>query len=295
MTERLGSMLHDEALELLVPAAPAASVLTRGKRARARRRLAGAAATAAAVVAVTGAVTAMVGGSGGDTARDQRAVEPLAMPSTSTSALLEACRDGNQSEEDTHAIFGFGNPVVKAVVRTDYQTQLAIESGDGDHWASCFVHPPHADQEFPAGMTVHTATGTDTSLSYGSGSGCQLAGGRVDTTCRTFHVDWVDRRPAAVAAARIQTADGRTTTVPSRDGYLVFNYVGDLPAGVGAADDGGSWIDFQPLHRITFLDADGKAIAAQALDGSGSGEDRERVGRLPSLSAFPSQGRPLNQ
>jgi len=289
MTERLGTMLHDEALDLPVPAAPARAVLTRGKRVRTRRRLVGATAVAAGLVAIAGVAPGRVGG------RDHadRALEPATMPATSTATLLGACRDGNQSEAETEAIFGSGTPVVKSVVQTDYQAQLAIESADGSHWASCFVHPPHADQEFPAGMTVYTTTGTDETFSYSAGSGCEQSGAHADTPCRTFHVDWVDRRPAAVAAARIETADGRTTTVPSRDGYLVFNYLADLPAGVQPPDEAGSWIDFQPLHRITFLDAAGKAIAAQALDGSGSGEDRERVGRLPVLSAFPSQGKPV--
>jgi hypothetical protein len=288
VTERLSTLLHEEALDLPVPAAPAQTVLTRGKRVRARRRLAGAVTLAAAVVVIAGTATGRVGGRG----HADSAVEPVTMPPTSTATLLTACRDGNQSEAKTYAIFGAGEPVVKAVVQTDYQAELAIESADGSHWASCFVHPPHANAEFPAGMEVHTTAGTDRTagLSYSYGTGCQLADGNADTTCGTFHVDWVDRRPDVVAAARVETMDGRTTTVPSRDGYLVFNYLAELPEGAPRPMDG----DFQPLRRITFLDATGTPIAAQALDGSGKGEDRERVGKLPSLGAFPSQGRLLD-
>ena len=53
-------------------------------------------------------------------------------------------------------------------------------------------------------------------------------------------------------------------------------------------------MNFQALARITFLDAAGDPIAAQSLDGSGTGEDHEKIGDLPTLSAFPgTYGEPV--
>jgi hypothetical protein len=91
----------------------------------------------------------------------------------------------------------------------------------------------------------------------------------------------------------VVTEDGRTTTVPSRNGYLVLNYIGDMPDGTSMAD--GLPPDFQGISRITFLGEDGKPIAAQALDGSGSGPDGEKIGDLPTLTRYPGRyGDPLS-
>lgn len=44
----------------------------------------------------------------------------------------------------------------------------------------------------------------------------------------------------------------------------------------------------QPIDRVTYLDAAGEPIAAEAFDGSGSGPDRDKIDGLPRLRAFPS-------
>ena len=274
--------LLDSAVADEPPAGPLAADLAAGRRRLRRRRMLAAAGAAAAVVATAGTVQAVT--------RGAYPSLPTHMPAAQEgpqgdAGLLRSCRQGNQSDRATAAIFGAGAPVVKAVSRNEHQAILAIESGDGSHWAECFVHLD--EQEFGSGMTVYDATGTSRSTSYSSGSGCGLVDGHVDRTCPTFVVSWVDRLPSEVAAVRFGIGDGRSTTVPSRDGYVVLNYQAALPAGV-RIDSGGSATGMEPLSRVTYLDRAGDPIAAQAMDGSGSGPDHEDVGDLPHLSAYPA-------
>jgi hypothetical protein len=259
-----------------------------GRRLLRRRRARVALGTAAAVVGIAGTAWAVAPGS--DSAADRGGM-PVAPPKSAPAApatdgsLLERCHDGNQSHEASAAIFGAGQPSVKAVSRTEHQVIAAIESGDGSHWAECFVHLD--SQEFASGMTVYDGSGTSTSTSYSSGPGCGLVDGGVDHTCSTWVVSWVDRLPAEVAAVRFETGDGRSTEVPSRDGYVVLNYQAPLPDGT-RLDAGGSVRGLVPITRVTYLDGDGSPIAAEAMDGSGTGPDHVNVGDLPRLSAFPA-------
>lgn len=284
---------HDLMVAATTPEPPQGDVgadVLAGRRLLRRRRVGVTLGAAAAFVAVAG--TAWAVAPGGDSAADRGGM-PVAPPTSAPAppanandgSLLQRCREGNQSDRATAAIFGAGQPVVKAVSRNEHQVIAAIESGDGSHWAECFVHLD--DQEFAAGMTAYDGTGTSTSTSYSSGAGCGLVGGHPDHTCTTWVVSWVDRLPAAVAAVRFETGDGRSTEVPSRDGYVVLNHQAPLPPGVHI-DSGGSAAGLQPLTRITYLDADGTPIAAEAMDGSGTGPDHEVVGDLPRLSAYPA-------
>jgi hypothetical protein len=282
---------HDLMVAATTPEPPqgdvAADVLV-GRRLLRRRRAAVTLGSVAAVAGIAGTAWAVAPGSDSAADRGGMPVAPpsaSASPPTSDGSLLERCREGNQSDRATRAMFGAGQPVVKAVSRTEHQVILAIESGDGTHWAECFVHLD--DQEFASGMTVYDGSGTSTSTAYSSGSGCGLVDGGVDRTCTTWVVSWVDRLPAEVAAVRFGTGDGRSTDVPSRDGYVVLNYQAPLPAGVHI-DAGGSAAGLQPITRVTYLDAAGEPLAAEAMDGSGTGPDHEQVGGLPRLSAYPA-------
>ncbi|MDQ4052706.1 MAG: hypothetical protein M3237_08390, partial [Actinomycetota bacterium] len=198
----------------------------------------------------------------------------------SDAALLDSCRSGNTSDAGREAIFGSGTPTVKAVARTERLIVLAVESADGSHWGDCFVSL--VDSEFTSGMAVYDATSqTRNSMSTSGFAGCGE-----QERCTQFSVSVVDRRVPAVAAVEFLTADGRTTRVDTVDGYYAFNYVGPLPEGSDFdIDDVG---EFSPLKRITFLDASGTPIAAEAQDGSGRGEDGESVPGLPSIREFPS-------
>jgi hypothetical protein len=273
--------LLDDALSPEPPARPVSSDVAAGRRLL-RRRRAVVTLGSAALVAVAGTAWAMAPGSGTSATDHGTGIATQPSSPTTDASLLDRCRDGNQSERATAAIFGADDPVVKAVSRTEHQVLLAIESGDGSHWAECFVHLDN--QEFASGMTVWDASGRDRDSSYSFGPGCGLADGGVDPDCRTFSVSWVDRRPAAVAAVEFVTGDDRTTTVRSRDGYIVFNHLGAVPP--GAPRDPMSWT-FPPIRTITFLDASGRPIAAEAQDGSGSGPDHERIGDLPSIREYP--------
>ena len=263
-----------------------------GGRLRQRRRLAVTGAVGA-VAACTAAVALLVPGalSDGPSSRTDPGVAQAPDDALSDTALVAQCRQGEITQDTTDRLFGSGDPTVQAVVRTRHQARLALESADGKYWADCFVNLDQ--QEFASGMTVYPIGGTSAGLQYGSGPGCGLVGGNVDASCGTFWTSWVDRRPAAVAAAEVTTADGVTTTVPSRNGYLVLNHLGKLPDGVEMTENGLP-MRFEPISRITFLDADGRPLASESQDGSGRGPDGEQVKDLPPLSAYPGRyGDPL--
>lgn len=251
-----------------------------GERRLRRRQWASVVGAAVAVLVIGGLSVSGAPGLGGDDRVAEPAVDPG--PPSSDAELLDSCRNGNQGDTDTALIFGSGAPAVKAVSRNAHQVKLAIESADGQHWAECFIHLEAA--EFTAGMTVHDSTGRSENTSYSHGGGCGLVDGDVDPACTTFVVSWVDRLPQPVASVRFDLYDGTSPTVPSVDGYVVLNHRGHTPDGASPGDD----MMASPIERVTYLDATGKPLAAEAMDGSGAGTDHDRIGDLPRLRSFPS-------
>ncbi|SFC39416.1 hypothetical protein SAMN04487968_10665 [Nocardioides terrae] len=77
MTERLSALLHDEALDVPVPAAPAEAIIAGGRRTRVRRRLGAGAVSAAAAAAVAAVCLMPSDGSGLRLAPDPAAASPL--------------------------------------------------------------------------------------------------------------------------------------------------------------------------------------------------------------------------
>lgn len=271
--ERLDAALRegdDPALGMAVDAD-----ITLGRR-MLRRRRGAVVVGAAAMVAVAAVVGGLVG-----SAADRDSQRPLvsAAPS-SADELLAACKNGDQSDRATRAMFGSGDPTIKVENRNAQQTVLALEAKDGLHWAWCWVDLKGA--EFPSGMEVYDATGTTPNSMYSSGALCTT-----ESRCDRFTATVVDRRPAEVAAVEFWMADGRRTTVQSVDGYIVLNYVGEIPEGSAATPEGLP-VDFAPMKRITFLDSTGQPIAAEVQDGSGGGPDGEGVDGLPSIREFPA-------
>ncbi len=260
-----------------------ARIRQEGARLRRRRQLAvgGAGLALAACVTTTALV---VPGMLRDEARQPARPDPADV-ATSPSGLVDACRDGENSTETTSLVFGGGDPTVKSMATTRHRVSLALESADGRYWADCFVSLDN--QEFRAGMTVYPVQGTATDFSSYAGPGCGLVDGEVDADCHTFATGFVDRRPPEVVAAQVTTGDGETTTIRSRDGFLVFEHLGRLPEGV-ETDEMGLPTDFVAIRRVVFLDSDAQPIAAQAMDGTGDGPDGERIGDLPTLTAFPA-------
>lgn len=274
-------LLERETADAPAPRA-AWSELTEGRR-RLRRRhvVIGAAGLAAAVAVTVGSVLA----SGlGDADRHAVDVVTTPDPPTHVAGLLRSCREGNQSDRATRLIFGSGDPTVEVVVRTDLQVMAALESPGGRYWAECFVHLQGG--EFKSGMTVYDSSGTRPGYSWSAGTGCGWSRTRAGT-CDVWAVSTADRLPSAVAAVSYDLGDGTTTTLATSNGYVVLNVLNPLP-GKERVDKYGD-VDFDAILRITYLDAGGRPIAAQAFDGSGTGEDGEVVDGLPLLKRFPSQ------
>ncbi len=260
-------------------------IRSEGRRRQVVRRAGATAAGLAVAATVTGialVVPALV-----DDGADDGSTPVASVPPRSDEELIERCRDGSSSARIDELLFGSGTPTIKAEGRTSHRISLALESADGAIWGHCFVALD--DQEFSSGLEVYRTEGSNSSSTMSYGPGCGLDGDSVDTSCTTVSVMQVERRPAEVAAVRFLTADGETTTVRTRDGYYVFEYLGDLPEGTRMTQ-GGLPRGFYPVRTITFLDASGTPIAAEAQDGSGEGVDRNRIGDLPLLSSYPAQG-----
>lgn len=273
----LDSSLADEP-----PAPPLERDLGAGRSRLRRRRLATGAASVLAVGALAGSAYSL-GAGASDHQRGQDTT--VAVPPDGAAEYLDKCRNGNHSDQAAAAMFDPGTPTIEASARTDLRLTLALLAADGKHWAECWINLQ--SQEFGSGMTVHAATGRSTLHSNSFGIGCGLVDGGRDPNCRAFSATWVDRLPEQVAAVEFRTGDGESTVVRGKDGFVVFEYLGRLPAGVPS--DPITWMDdFLPVTRITYLDASGAPLAAEAMDGSGWGEDHDRVGSLPPLSKYPS-------
>lgn len=273
----LDSSLADEP-----PAPPFERDLGAGRSRLRRRRLATGAVSVLAVGALAGSAYSL-GAGASDNQRGQDTT--VAAPPDGAAEYLDKCRNGENSDKAVTAMFGAGAPTIEASTRTEHQVTLALLAADGKHWAECWINLQA--QEFSSGMTVHAANGRSTQLGSSFGTGCGLVDGELDSNCSRFTATWVDRLPEQVAAVEFRTGDGESTVVRSKNGFVVFEYLGTLPA--GASSDPSTWMeDFHPVTRITYLDASGAPLAADAMDGSGSGEERNRVGSLPTLKKYPS-------
>lgn len=254
--------------------------VARGRRLLARRRLAtGASALAVAVVAAGSAYVL----------NDRPATQP---PPTAIgrpiddAALLKDCHDGSAVQAGVRALFASGAPLVRSVSRVPGHTDAALSSRDGTYWAQCSVRSD-PDAEFHANMQVYRSTGHQDVFESTQGGACPLKHGRPDPDCGSFYYSTIDHRPPEVAAVRFLMVDGVTRTVPTDDGYFAFSYLAPLPPGQ-EPDAFGMGIGGTATKRITFLDAQGRAIAAEAQDGSGSGPDHENIAGLKRLGAYPS-------
>lgn len=274
--------LLDRATDQAPPPPALGAEVAEGRRRLFRRRLGSAIAGGVTAVVVIGGGLAVAAGDDPGHAQDPVAQAPRA---DDQAALLESCRNGNQSKGATDDVFGAGTPVVKNVVETDFQIVLALESADGAYWGQCWIHLLSA--EFGSGMTVYPSDPTvqdegvsSVGTSYTVGGGCGLVDGDLPPQCTTWFVQWVDRLPSEVAAVRFELADGTTTTVVAQDGYVVLNVLNEIAGKVTYDPESGTDVRVA-ITRIFYLDPTGAPIAAQ-----GSG-DRPLDG-LPPLTAYPS-------
>ena len=155
-------------------------------------------------------------------------------------SLLDSCRQGNQSRKATAAVFGRGHaggqgrrgdrlrdrrgPRVgrrRLLGRVlDPPPQRRVRLGDD----RLPVRPGRPGRPGRAGQSLGT--------SYTTGGGCALVDGDLPPECQHWFVQWVDRLPRDVAAVRFDLADGTTTTVPSRDGYVILNVLNQVAGDV---------------------------------------------------------------
>lgn len=201
---------------------------------------------------------------------------------TSETDLLEYCRTGDTSRRGHKALFGTGRPTVMARARGMRTIVLAIESADGLSWGDCVIDL-RKSPVFRSAMAVYHSSDRSRNFSYSSAlERCDHSG-----YCSRFQVSVVDRRDPAVAYVEFVTLDGQATRLKTANGYYAFNYSGILPDGGGPLDARYGY-DRRLLNRITFFDEAGAPIAAEALNGSGGGEDGAVVPGLPLIRDFPS-------
>lgn len=270
--DRLAAAMPEAAADYALHPSVESDLLAGRRLLRRRRGLT--ALGAAAVVAI------LAGGAGLTGLGDEpsRGTDVAAAPNDNAE-LLDSCRTGEQTFDAARdALFESGTPVVKALAKTDLNVVLAVESADGRYWGNCFVNLVHS--EFTAGMSVYDATQRTKDSTYS----VALPGCDENELCRQFTSSVVDRRVPEVAAVEFLTVDGVKTRVETVDGYYAFNYHGTLPEPLEVTIPG----SVNTLKRITFFDAAGQPIAAEAQDGSGTGEDRETIPGLPSIREYPS-------
>ena len=277
--ERLESEFGDEP-----PHRPVAQELEQGQRRLRNRRLAtfgGGLVTATVLtVAVLGA-SQLVGSDAGTHAAGRINLE------SAPDVLTSCTRSTNASGVGREAMFGptAGRPELVTMSSSTMGASAVIRSGDGATWAGCFVRSD-AGAEFHSGLTIYDVSNARGSASWGWGGGCPIVGDEPDPGCDSFHVSWTDRRPAVVAEVKVVTADNVTTQASVKDGYIAFDYVGRLPAGV-EPDAHGTLMNLRAIKVITFYDARGVVLARQNFNKteySPSGEEREPLRRYPSLT-----------
>ena len=92
----------------------------------------------------------------------------------------------------------------------------------------------------------------------------------------------------------MQLWDGSIERRDTHEGYYAFAVAAPLPDGVsftaGGQLQGGGYDHRIPMVvRVTYLDRDGRPIAASVLDGTGAGPGQDEVEGLPlTADAYPS-------
>lgn len=266
---------------------PVRDDLGAGRRRLRGRRIGTGALTLAAVAAVGLGVTAVLPG---DAAAPQLAGDPgRGDPAigASDADLVAACRDGELSPRAERALFGSGAPSVHAVTRTGDATDLALLSADEKVWGQCSLSSD-PDAEFASSTVVYRAGRAAPDLQFADSGGVECGRRGTGMGC----ADRLSTRillqlPAAVATIRLSLIDGEVVTADTDEqGFVGLSATVDTPDEPFAG---------RPRHlrfltaydRIEYLDADGRIIAAQASNGTGTGPDGDGVGDHPTLEAYP--------
>lgn len=250
---------------------------------RQRRRLVTVSAVGVALAAMVPVVLTQVGPF--DRASDPPRVTAVdGLAALSDRQIVELCRQGNQGPKANELFFGSGTPAIRERGSVADMSRIVLMSADGRYWAQCFINH-YAGAEFSAGIEgVHSTEDTSTGVPYTAGFTCKDLDGPPSPPCDTFMVMYVDRLQAPVAAVEFTTADGVSTTVGTDDGFVVFTYAGNVPAGYSKTELRRGEVF---LSRITYLSEDGTPLAAQKF--GSSNPEAMKVDDLPLLEAYPSQ------
>ena len=290
--ERFRDLLDQSTAEA-PPAPPAFTDVEAGRSRLRQRRFASVAAGALAVLVVAGGVGIATRGS--TEGRGQDPIDPIAPPSASSepisgpgppdgltdARLLRSCDTGRLPRP-----YFDGAEKVAISQTTYYQAVLAIESADGRYWAECTVVFGGRPDRSPFSLPYDSA-GTIQGFQSSTDTGCIP----VTSACRYYAWSTVNRVSPEVASVEVELTDGSVQTFPAVRGHYVINLLQPLPEGASVSEKGQLLgLDGRDtVHRITYLDASGTALAAAALDGSGTGEGGFEVDGLPLLwDAYPA-------
>lgn len=279
------TMTPDRFRELLdagtadAPPGPLPSEDLAAGRAQLRRRRAVLASAVASAVVVAAAI-----GGGAYLGGDDRAVEPVApsVPQGPSKAEVDRLVAACQDEMPDNLLRG---PVhVMTTAASAFRVEAVFVSEQERYWAACSIDvvTPGAGPEVVA---------FDSQASGESGFGLSIGPVCAEQVgCRLVGVSFSDRRDPAVAAMRVELADGSAVTLETPDGFLAFSAVEVLPDGASFGDSGlvADYSGLSLLHQVTFLDDSGTPIAGTVYDGTGGGRFRNEVAGLPSLDRYPS-------
>ena len=253
------------------PAPPVAIDLAAGRtRLRRRRTTAGAGAALAVVLAAGGVGLGLRGG-------DDRAVEPI----SPTERTVENCLA-------TLPKAFFPDARVMAVAQSEHDMLILVESSEHPYWGLCET-PPGRSSGVVGVSTFSSERPSIGGLGQAVGAACPNPVG-----CDSWAVTFADRVDPAVAEVEVQLWDGSTERGATREGYYAFAVAAPLPDGVsftagGQLQGGGYDHRFPMVVRVTYMDSDGRPIAASVLDGTGTGPEQNQVEGLPlTEDAYPS-------
>jgi hypothetical protein len=271
MTPERFQQLLDAGTADAPPAPPVARDLAAGRTRLRRRRTATGVGVAFSVVLVAGGV-----GLGLRSGQD-RAVEPI----SPTDRAVEKCLSALPKSF-------FPDARVMAVAQSEHNLLILVESSEDPYWGRCQT-PPGRRSGAVSVSTFSAERPTLGGLGQEVGAACPDPVG-----CDSWAVTFADRVDPAVAEVEVQLWDGSTERSKTHEGYYAFAIAAPLPDGVsfmvGGQLQGGGYDQRIPMIvRVTYLDSDGRPIAASVLDGTGAGPEQNTVEGLPLIQdAYPS-------
>ena len=183
----------------------------------------------------------------------------------------------------------FPDARVMSVAQSEHDMLILVESSEHPYWGLCETPP---GRRLGRGGRVDVQLGASLHRRPGSGGRCRVP----QTQWAATHGPSRSRTGWTRLLPRWRCSRGTASTErgATREGYYAFAVAAPLPDGVsftagGQLQGGGYDHRFPMVVRVTYMDSDGRPIAASVLDGTGTGPEQNQVEGLPlTEDAYPS-------